>query len=140
MPISQRMPVMLARSDPADDGDQTSEQEHTAEEQQHPTRDKRTERVGAREPAPSRQHRSGDGDDRAEDESVFAAICRLPRQGGALTVLVSLTARDGRAPLTNVDVARVSHACRRRGFSLVLRRDIARTDVDLAHSSLGKAT
>ena len=73
----------------------------------------------------------------AEDESVFAAICRLPRQGGALTVLVSLTARDGRAPLTNVDVARVSHACRRRGFSLVLRRDIARTDVDHAHSSWG---
>ena len=68
LPISQRMPVMLARSDPADDGDQTSEQEHTAEEQQHPTRDKRTERVGAREPAPSRQHRSGDGDDRAEDD------------------------------------------------------------------------
>ena len=74
----------------------------------------------------------------AEDESVFAAICRLPRHGGALTLLLSLTARDGRTPLTDVDVGRLSRAYGSRGFALVDRRSIAPADVEAAHSSWGK--
>jgi 16S rRNA (adenine(1408)-N(1))-methyltransferase len=74
----------------------------------------------------------------AEDERVLDAICRLPRLGGALTLLVSLTARGGRAPLTAVDVARTSRAYRARGFALVEHRPIAPADVDAARSSWGK--
>jgi len=65
----------------------------------------------------------------AEDEGVFAVLCRLPRLGGALTLLVSLTARDGREPLTDIDIARVSRAYRARGLALVERRAIASADV-----------
>ena len=74
----------------------------------------------------------------AEDDRVFDAICRLPQRGGALTLLVSLTARDGRAPLTTVDVARMSRAYRARGLALVEHRPIAPADVDAAHSTWGK--
>jgi len=74
----------------------------------------------------------------AEDERVFGAICRLPRRGGALTLLVSVTARDGRAPLTNIDVARASRAYRAQGLALVERRAIASADVEAARSSWGK--
>jgi hypothetical protein len=74
----------------------------------------------------------------AEDERVFDAICRLPRRGGAFTLLVSLTARDGRAPLTDIDVARVSRAYRARGLAFVERRAIASADVEAARSSWGK--
>ncbi|TMC04317.1 MAG: hypothetical protein E6J35_05600 [Chloroflexi bacterium] len=55
-----------------------------------------------------------------------------------MTPLVSLTARDGRAPLTDVDVARVSRAYRVHGFALVERRAIAPADVEAARSSWGK--
>ena len=74
----------------------------------------------------------------AEDERVFDAICRLPRLGGALTLLVSLTARDGRAPLTDIDIARMLRAYRSRRFALVERRPIVPADVEAAHSSWGK--
>ena len=71
----------------------------------------------------------------AEDDRVFDAICRLPRLGGALTLLVSLTTRDGRAPLTDIDVTRTSRAYRARGFALVERRNIVPADVNAAHST-----
>ena len=74
----------------------------------------------------------------AEDDRVFDAICRLPRRGGALTLLVSLTARDGRAPLADIDISRMLCAYRSRGHALVERRAIRPADVDAAHSSWGK--
>jgi 16S rRNA (adenine(1408)-N(1))-methyltransferase len=74
----------------------------------------------------------------AEDESVFAAICRLPRAGGRLTLLLSVVARDGRPPLGPVDIARVTRAYGAEGFAPLERRAIARADVDAAHSSWGK--
>jgi 16S rRNA (adenine(1408)-N(1))-methyltransferase len=74
----------------------------------------------------------------AEDDSVFAAICRLARPGGTLTVLLSVTARDGRVPLTERDLARVTRAYRSRGFELVESRAVVRTDTDAARSSWGK--
>ena len=74
----------------------------------------------------------------AEDESVFAAICRLPRPGGVLTVMLSITARDGRAPLDGGDIARARRAYRTCGLVLVDHRAVMRADVDAARSSWGK--
>ncbi len=74
----------------------------------------------------------------AEDERVFAAICRLPRPGGVLTVMLSVTARDGRAPLDEADVARIRRAYRSCGLVLADQRAIIRADVDAARSSWGK--
>jgi hypothetical protein len=69
---------------------------------------------------------------------VFAAICRLPRPGGRLTLLFSLTDRDGRGPVTDGDLARVTRAYRSRDFALIERRTAVRADVDAARSSWGK--
>ena len=74
----------------------------------------------------------------AEDERVFAAICRLPRPGGVLTVMLSVTARDGRAPLDETDVARVRRAYRSCGLVLDDHRAVTRADVHAAGSSWGK--
>lgn len=74
----------------------------------------------------------------AEDERVFAAICRLPRPGGVLTVMLSVTARDGRAPLDEADVARIRRAYRSCGLVLAAHRAVTRADVDAARSSWGK--
>jgi len=74
----------------------------------------------------------------AEDERVFDAICRLPRRGGALTLLVSLTTRDGRAPLADTDISRMLRAYRSAGLALVEHRPIAPADVEAARSSWGK--
>lgn len=74
----------------------------------------------------------------AEDQSVFAAICRLPRPGGVLTLMLSVTARDGRLPLNEGDVARVRRAYRSGGLVLVEHRAVARADIDIARSSWGK--
>lgn len=74
----------------------------------------------------------------AEDERVFAAICSLPRPGGSVTLLLSVTARDGRAPLREIDVARVTRAYRACGLALVERCAVVRADVDAARSSWGK--
>jgi 16S rRNA (adenine(1408)-N(1))-methyltransferase len=74
----------------------------------------------------------------AEDDDVFAAICRLPRIGGTLTLMLSLTARDGRAPLGEEDIVRVRRAYGWCGFALAQCRAVARADVDAARSSWGK--
>jgi 16S rRNA (adenine(1408)-N(1))-methyltransferase len=74
----------------------------------------------------------------AEDESVFEALCRLPRPGGVLTLMLSVTARDGRAPLTEGDVARMVRAYRSRGFVVAANHPVMRTDVHAARSSWGK--
>jgi 16S rRNA (adenine(1408)-N(1))-methyltransferase len=74
----------------------------------------------------------------AEDDGVFAAICRLPRVGGTLTLMLSVTARDGRAPLSERDVARVTRAYRSYGFALREHRAVRRPDVDAVRSSWGK--
>jgi hypothetical protein len=74
----------------------------------------------------------------AEDLNAFDAICRLPRAGGTLTLLLSLTARDGHAPLSDHDIARVARAYRSCGFTVVESRAVARADVDAAASSWGK--
>jgi 16S rRNA (adenine(1408)-N(1))-methyltransferase len=74
----------------------------------------------------------------AEDESVFAAICRLPRRGGVLTLMLSVTVRDGRAPLDEDDVARIRRAYRSGGLVLVEHRAVAGADVDIARSSWGR--
>jgi len=74
----------------------------------------------------------------AEDETVFDAICRLPRPGGALTLVLSVITRDGRAPLTEHDVARVRREYGSRGFTLVESRAVVPADVGTAHSTWGK--
>jgi 16S rRNA (adenine(1408)-N(1))-methyltransferase len=74
----------------------------------------------------------------AEDESVFAAICRLPRPGGRLTLAFSVTDRDGRAPLSAHDIARVRRAYRWSGFAAIEDRAVERSDVAAARSSWGK--
>ena len=74
----------------------------------------------------------------AEDDCVFASICRLPRHGGVLTLMVSITERDGRAPLTDQDVSRVVRAYRSSGYALVEHRRVSRADVIAACSSWGK--
>ncbi len=74
----------------------------------------------------------------AEDESVFAAICRLPRSGGKLTLMLSVTARASRPPLSERDLARMRRAYRSGGLVLVEHRAVARADVEIARSSWGK--
>ena len=74
----------------------------------------------------------------AEDENVLDALCRLPRPGGALTLMVSVTARDGRAPLSEAEVARVMRAYLSRGFVVAATRPVMRGDVEAARSSWGK--
>ena len=55
-----------------------------------------------------------------------------------LTLLISVTARDGRLPLTDRDVARIVRAYRIAGFDIVTDRTVARADVDGARSTWGK--
>lgn len=74
----------------------------------------------------------------AEDERVFDAICRLPRPGGVLTILLSVVSRDGRVPLSDRDLERVTRAYWGFGFALVDRRAATRADVDAAWSTWGK--
>jgi 16S rRNA (adenine(1408)-N(1))-methyltransferase len=74
----------------------------------------------------------------AEYESAFNAICRLPRPGGGLTLVLSLIARDGRAPLTEHELAGLVDAYRSRGLTVVERRAVTRADVDATRSSWGK--
>jgi 16S rRNA (adenine(1408)-N(1))-methyltransferase len=74
----------------------------------------------------------------AEDERVFDAISRLSRPGGVLRILLSVVARDGRAPLADRDLERVTRAYRWLGFALVERRAATRADVDAARSTWGK--
>jgi len=74
----------------------------------------------------------------AEDEEVFDSICRLPRPGGGLTLMWSITARDGRPPLTQRDIARATRAYRLRDFTLEEDRAVVRADVDAARSTWGK--
>lgn len=73
-----------------------------------------------------------------EDEAVFAAICRLPRPGGRLTLLLSVTTRDGRVPLSDDDVRRLVRAYGACGFVCVERRAIVHSDVEAARSTWGK--
>lgn len=74
----------------------------------------------------------------AEDRGVFEAICRLPRPGGRLTLALSVIARDGRAPLSTEDIARVTREYRWSGFDLVEDRPVDRGDVAVARSTWGK--
>jgi 16S rRNA (adenine(1408)-N(1))-methyltransferase len=74
----------------------------------------------------------------AEDESVFDAICRLPRNGGSLTLLLSLTERDGRLPLTDHDITRVVRAYRVVDYALIESRPIVPADIEAARSTWGK--
>ncbi len=74
----------------------------------------------------------------AEDESVLDALGRLPRPGGVLTLMLSVTARDGRAPLTEGDVTRIVRAYLSRGFVVAANRPVTHADVDAARSSWGK--
>jgi len=74
----------------------------------------------------------------AEDRVVFGSICRLPRPGGLLTLAVSVIARDGRAPLSAPDIARVAREYRWSGFSLIEARQLDRADVAAARSTWGK--
>jgi 16S rRNA (adenine(1408)-N(1))-methyltransferase len=74
----------------------------------------------------------------AEDTSVFDAICGLPRPGGRVTLAFSVIDRDGRAPLTAKDIARVTREYRCSGFTLVEDRAVGRSDVLAARSTWGK--
>jgi hypothetical protein len=51
---------------------------------------------------------------------------------------LSLITRDGRAPLSDRDIARVTAAYRSCGFTVMESRAITRADVDAARSSWGK--
>jgi 16S rRNA (adenine(1408)-N(1))-methyltransferase len=74
----------------------------------------------------------------AEDEGIFSAICGLPRLRGTLTLLLSLTARDGRPPLDRRNIARITRAYRSAGYSVTEDRAVLRADVATARSSWGK--
>jgi 16S rRNA (adenine(1408)-N(1))-methyltransferase len=74
----------------------------------------------------------------AEDDCVFDAICRLPRPSGRLTLLFSITSRDGRAPLDRTDIGRVTRAYRSRGLAVAESRAVRRIDVHAARSTWGK--
>ena len=74
----------------------------------------------------------------AEDRAVFEAICRLPRPGGCLALAFSVIDRDGRAPLSSDDIARVIREYRWSGFTLVEDRAVERSDVAATRSSWGK--
>ena len=74
----------------------------------------------------------------AEDRAVFEAICRLPRPGGCLALAFSVIDRDGRAPLSSDDIARVIREYRWSGFTLVEARALDRADVVAARSTWGK--
>jgi 16S rRNA (adenine(1408)-N(1))-methyltransferase len=74
----------------------------------------------------------------AEDLGVFDAICRLPRAGGTLTLLLSVTERDRGTPLGESQITSVTRAYRSRGFTMTACRTIARAEVNAAHSSWGK--
>lgn len=74
----------------------------------------------------------------AEDESVFAAICRLLRPDGVLTLMLSVTERDGPVPLNEGDIARLKRAYRSCGLALIDCRAVTRVDVEAARSSWGK--
>ena len=74
----------------------------------------------------------------AEDQIVFDAICRLPRPDGRLTLAFSVLDRDGRAPLSAKDIARVTREYRWSGFTLVEDRALDRADVVAARSTWGK--
>lgn len=74
----------------------------------------------------------------AEDESVFDAICRLPRPGGRLALAFSVIDRDGRAPLSAKDIVRVTREYRWSGLTLVEERALDRADVVAARSTWGK--
>jgi hypothetical protein len=69
---------------------------------------------------------------------VFDAICRLPRPGGRLALAFSVIDRDGRAPLSAKDIARVTREYRWSGFALIEDRAVERADVAAARSSWGK--
>ena len=74
----------------------------------------------------------------AEDRAVFEAICRVPRPGGLLTLAFSVIARDGRAPLSVNDIARVTREYGLSGFRVLEDRGVQRTDVAAARSTWGK--
>lgn len=74
----------------------------------------------------------------AEDECVFDAICGLSRVGGVLTLLLSITTRDGRMPLTDHDVSRIVRAYGVAGFELANDHGVTRADVEAARSTWGK--
>jgi 16S rRNA (adenine(1408)-N(1))-methyltransferase len=75
----------------------------------------------------------------AEDESALDAIARLPKEGGTLTVLVSLVLRDGaEAPLRVSDVHRLAGRYAERDLVLVETRSITEEDVRAATSTWGK--
>jgi 16S rRNA (adenine(1408)-N(1))-methyltransferase len=74
----------------------------------------------------------------ADDLRVFDAICRLPRHGGTLTLLLSVTARDGGTPVDEDRIARMTRAYRSCGFTVTESRAIVRADCDAARSSWGK--
>ncbi len=73
-----------------------------------------------------------------DDAGVFAAICRLPRPAGVLSLLLSVLSRDGHAPLTDRDIERMTNAYRSHGYTLMECRAAVRADVDAARSSWGK--
>lgn len=74
----------------------------------------------------------------AEDAAVLDAIARLPKAGGTLTVLVSLTTRDRVEPLSLDDARRIAGPYAERGLDLVEARSLRKSDVHAAGSTWGK--
>ena len=74
----------------------------------------------------------------AEDATAFAAICRLPKTGGTLSLLLSVIRRDGREPLGPDDLAHLRRLYDTFGLTLTERRAATRRDIAAVRSSWGK--
>jgi 16S rRNA (adenine(1408)-N(1))-methyltransferase len=75
----------------------------------------------------------------AIDPLVLDALSRLPKPGGGLTLLVSLTSRDNAAALLEpTDVPRIQFAYAERELILVEARSLTIADVRASGSTWGK--
>ena len=73
-----------------------------------------------------------------EDADVLAAVASLAKPGAPVRILVSATARDGRASLTRADLEGLRPRYRAAGLELVSVRPASCADVDAARSTWGK--
>jgi 16S rRNA (adenine(1408)-N(1))-methyltransferase len=72
-----------------------------------------------------------------EDDAVLAALAGLPRPGGTVTAMLSVTTRDGVAA-GRVDPLRLASRWMANGLTVRALRALTRGDVEEARSSWGK--
>lgn len=72
-----------------------------------------------------------------DEDAVLSALARLPRPGGSVTAMLSVTPRDGVAA-EPLDPARVASRWTAHGLTVGTLRALTRRDVEEAASSWGK--